>query len=279
MGGFYLDDKARGKSIGPLSGEDMAILVRHGCVLPAAAEIEDKSNGDWFSKGVALLQTFWFLVQCIARRAQHLSITQLEIVTLSYCVTNLMIYTCWWHKPLNVDRPIHIILDITPFAPKDQAYLRRKRDQRVPVWREIGCQFASTGPNAANEPINIAGDAADAGLLNAYSLFGTIAIYFGALHFIAWSYPFPSHTQRVLWRVCCIALTCTPVMSPMVKKLLTDVELSPVAKLLLLLLAGVFALLYIFARLATMVISFTTLGSLPPSATDTVQWTRFIPHF
>ncbi|KZP16873.1 hypothetical protein FIBSPDRAFT_1047166 [Athelia psychrophila] len=318
MGGFYLDDQ--GESIGPLSGEDMAILVRHGYVLPPAEDIEDKSNGDWFSKSVALLQTFWFLAQCIARRAQHLFITQLEVVTLSYCAINLMIYAFWWHKPLNVDRPIHIIIDITPFAPKDQAELRRKRDQRVPIWQEIGRQLAITGPNTANErAVGTAGDAAVSGpqspctpgatfqqepvlaqeqepalerrgviphlkrpiytkKTGGYMIFYPVGVVFGALHFVALSYPFPSHTQRVLWCVCCVALFFTPALAPGFKANMMKAK-SPAEKHCILLTAVIFVLLYIFARVTTMVISCTTLGSLPPSATDTVQWTRFIPHF
>ncbi|KZP16881.1 hypothetical protein FIBSPDRAFT_793700, partial [Athelia psychrophila] len=154
MGGFYLDDKARGKSIGPLSPKDMATLVEHGYVLPPAEDIEEKSKGDWLSKGVALLQTFWFLAQCIARRAQHLSTTQLEVVTLSYCVINLLIYAYWWKKPLSVDRPIYI--DITRFNSEVQDYFLGPRDQPITtLWQEIGRLLGTVRPNTANEPTDI----------------------------------------------------------------------------------------------------------------------------
>lgn len=140
MGGFDLDD--HGESIGPLSGNDMAILVEHGYVLPSAEFIEDKSKGDCISKGVALFQTFWFLVQCIARGSQHLSITQLEVVTLSYCAINVAVYTSWWHKPLSVDLPIHI--DINNINPKIRSDSRtRSRYPLVPIWQTIGREFAA----------------------------------------------------------------------------------------------------------------------------------------
>jgi hypothetical protein len=39
-----------------------------------------------------------------------------------------------------------------------------------------------------------------------------------------------------------------------------------------------FAWLYVVARVATIVIAFTALRSLPPDAFMVVVWTTFIPH-
>ena len=43
-----------------------------------AAAIEDRSKGDALSKIIAILQTTWFIVQCIARGQQGLALTELE---------------------------------------------------------------------------------------------------------------------------------------------------------------------------------------------------------
>ena len=40
-----------------------------------AEEIDDRSKGDALSKGIALLQITWFIIQLIARRFQSLTIT------------------------------------------------------------------------------------------------------------------------------------------------------------------------------------------------------------
>ncbi|KZP18192.1 hypothetical protein FIBSPDRAFT_829708 [Athelia psychrophila] len=308
MDGFYLCKN--GTPIGPLSADDIAVLVGHGYVLPAAEDIKDKSKGDWVSKGVALLQTCWFLAQCIARRVQHLSITQLEVVTLSYCTMNVVIYAFWWHKPLSVDRPIPV--DITRFNSKIQHdFLSRPRNGPTTIWQEIW----RGAPNATDGPVDIVGDATVSSpqslftpsatsqqgqvlaqeqqrvlglqVLNDFNAkYGTsfaIGVVFGALHFVAWSYPFPSHTQHVIWRVCCVALVVTPYIGPgfVLETMLSlrKPQYPELRQASLLLVSGILVLVYVFARLATMAISFTTLGSLPPSATDTVQWTRFIPHF
>ena len=49
-------------------------------------EIKDRSKTDGFSKTIALGQTLWFAAQCIARRAQHLDLTLVELLTFSLAV-------------------------------------------------------------------------------------------------------------------------------------------------------------------------------------------------
>jgi hypothetical protein len=72
------------------------------------AEIEDRSKGDAISKGVVILQTGWFVTQCIARAVQRLPITELELVTVAFAALNIVIYVLWWQKPLNVQRGVRV---------------------------------------------------------------------------------------------------------------------------------------------------------------------------
>src|SRR5712675_783601 len=72
------------------------------------AEIEDKSKGDTLSKGFVVVQTSWFVTQCIARGVQRLPITELELVTLAFAVLNFVIYVLWWDKPLNVQCGVRV---------------------------------------------------------------------------------------------------------------------------------------------------------------------------
>ena len=73
-------------------------------------EIEDRSKADGFSKTIALGQTLWFVAQCLARRAQHFDLTLVELLTLSLAVLNGVMYFLWWHKSLDVRRPVHVYL-------------------------------------------------------------------------------------------------------------------------------------------------------------------------
>lgn len=56
------------------------------------AEINDRSKGDALSKGVALLQISWFIVQLIARTRQGLAITEIELTTAALAGLNSVMY-------------------------------------------------------------------------------------------------------------------------------------------------------------------------------------------
>ncbi|KAH9487385.1 hypothetical protein JR316_0001460 [Psilocybe cubensis] len=74
------------------------------------AEIQDKSKGDFFTKGIVVLQTTWFVVQCIVRGTKRLVLTELEIVTLAFSAITIITYALWWSKPLDVQVsvPVHL---------------------------------------------------------------------------------------------------------------------------------------------------------------------------
>ena len=73
-------------------------------------EIKDRSKGDGLSKTIALGQTLWFVAQCLARSAQHLDLTPVELLTLSLAVLNGVMYFLWWHKSLDVRCPVRVYL-------------------------------------------------------------------------------------------------------------------------------------------------------------------------
>lgn len=65
----------------PLLPTDVIELVKRGHLVPPTAdEISDKSKGDALSKGVAIAQTMWFMIQCISSRAEHLPVANLEVI-------------------------------------------------------------------------------------------------------------------------------------------------------------------------------------------------------
>lgn len=90
------------------ASKELGELLKKGEINITKEEIKDKGRGDALSKGLTLIQTTWFILQCIARKAEHLPITELELVTLAFAALNFMTYAFWWNKPLNVTCPIHI---------------------------------------------------------------------------------------------------------------------------------------------------------------------------
>ena len=98
---------------GVLSPERFSELLTAGKIefpTVTSEEIEDRSKSDGFSKTIALGQTLWFVAQCISRRAQHLDLTLIELLTLSLAVLNALMYFLWWHKPMDVRCPVHVYL-------------------------------------------------------------------------------------------------------------------------------------------------------------------------
>ncbi|KAJ7303473.1 hypothetical protein DFH08DRAFT_722187, partial [Mycena albidolilacea] len=71
-------------------------------------DIKDKSKGDALSKGVALFQVLWFVVQCLVRVHQRLPVTELEVTTGAFAITNIFIWGLWWNKLQDVQRAIPI---------------------------------------------------------------------------------------------------------------------------------------------------------------------------
>ncbi|TEB25687.1 hypothetical protein FA13DRAFT_1601763, partial [Coprinellus micaceus] len=69
--------------------------------LPEAA-ISDRSKGSALAKTLVIMQVLWFTIQTIARAAEGLPITHLEVVCLAFTVFNIGMYICWWDKPLDV---------------------------------------------------------------------------------------------------------------------------------------------------------------------------------
>ena len=73
-------------------------------------EIRDKSKRDFLSKLIVIIQSSWFIAQCIARAVQGLNVTELELVTLALASLNAVMYFFWWDKPMDVQVPIKVYL-------------------------------------------------------------------------------------------------------------------------------------------------------------------------
>jgi hypothetical protein len=259
-------------------------------IIPCTTEedLKDRGKSDWIAKTIVILQTSWFIVQCIARGFRHLPLTELEIVTLAYAMMNSFIYVFWWDKPRDVGSPIRVYENVTAsrtpvewdsgfdgimdrllkyiVGDQDQ-YVLLSGQHKVPIFWSSRYDLAKGSTDTAI----------------AISLLGPsiIGMAFGAVHFIAWGYGFPSHAEFILWRISCVALvavpffstiTCSRALVPLDSTLLDGIGLT---SLLFLILS---AWLYLVARVATIVIAFTALRSLPSDALITVDWTTFIPH-
>ncbi|KAF4616716.1 hypothetical protein D9613_008836 [Agrocybe pediades] len=113
MGGFVLYEKEKPRRI--LEWRTLMEYYENGRVDLAEiteATIDDRSKADGFGKCIALIQTSWFIIQCISARFsdERLKLTQLELVTAALAVLSLLMYCFWWNKPFIAEVPIVIIL-------------------------------------------------------------------------------------------------------------------------------------------------------------------------
>ena len=278
-----------------LEHEDRTDIDFTSFTVPTEEEIKDKGKSDWLAKSLVLLQTSWFVMQCIARAKEHLPITHLEIVTLAYAAMNFVIYIFWWNKPLNVNRPVRVFRKPERSATQHQAISRATqrstaweytwRDKVVYVSEMIVGYIASNQDRGADlrhedrVPRFWAGNSCNADTANAIVLL--VGVCFGAIHCISWGFSFPTHTELLMWRVSCVSMTALPIyisLGFLLGVWLDNMDLDGFSLAVFIFCATSAALLYILARGITLVLAFTSLRDLPPGAYETVHWTTFIPH-
>jgi hypothetical protein len=112
MGGFILHEGNEPERVLTNDGSDELRLdrfIKEGKFTTIKEEyIQDRSKGDGLAKALVILQTSWFVIQCIARKAEGFAITQLELVTVALAVLNGIMYFLWWNKPLDVHSTIAV---------------------------------------------------------------------------------------------------------------------------------------------------------------------------
>ena len=93
MGGFKLFKGNRPQGVlSPCRLGDMLHVRRIIAPILLEEDVNDRSKGNGPSKGLVMLQTIWFVIQCIARKAQGLVITQLEPSAFAFAVLNGVMY-------------------------------------------------------------------------------------------------------------------------------------------------------------------------------------------
>lgn len=95
-----------------LDSKQFAIARFRGIIteMPSIKEeaIDDKSKSDGLVKIIAVLQVLWLVVQLIVRTIDNLHFTQLEITTVAFAATAVIIYSIDFIKPKDVNVPFYI---------------------------------------------------------------------------------------------------------------------------------------------------------------------------
>jgi hypothetical protein len=281
------------------------------------AEIDDRSKGDAISKVAVILQTGWFVTQCIARGVQGLPITELELITVAFATLNFVIFLLWWDKPQNVQRGVRVykkrstevavddgdvettvgflgalgdaLSDLPAAVLRGPSVNQGAFDSwlvRVLTWPflkplYVMLSYDDDGYDKRVDtfyPDNWVTASADFSIL----LVVTITVAFGGIHCIGWSFNFPSSLERTFWRVASLSITCLPILIPLLTPLGSRVDkvlLREQFGNLCLHMSFILPLsIYVLSRLVLLAIPLLSLRSLPPAAFHIVHWTAIIPH-
>ncbi|KAK7024604.1 hypothetical protein VNI00_016165 [Paramarasmius palmivorus] len=295
----------------------LEFLVAKGYITLTEDEIKDKSHADVITKSIAVIQTIWFIMQVITRAAEGLAITELEIITVGFAILNFGTYFLWWNKPLRVRHPVRVYWRQTEksgaretngdkrgiwgvcwegagaiveyiyalglfdsFEGPDNIFLRLIL---LPLWIPSHifniCGNILTDSDDSNLAIPISSRLDNDPLYLYIAVYG-IAALFGAIHCIPWVFQFPTHTEQLLWRISAVSVAVAPIVMGVLhgyfKKL---VDSSPDwVKIMMGIISLILFLAYAVFRITLIVIAFTALRDLRPSAYQTVQWTTFWPH-
>ena len=306
MGGFHLFERGSEETInydimsheedtplhplavGNINKEDKTIDIDYSSfTVPTEAEIKDKGKSDWLAKSLVLIQTSWFVMQCIARGIEHLPVTHLEIVTLAYAAMNFVIYIFWWNKPLNVNRPVRVFRKLD-----SQPQVREPISEAQEANSEVLGEMFSFILGFQDENVNLSRKDrvprfwANSSIGGEQSIIADlimlgVGICFGAIHCIAWHFSFSTHTELLMWQISSVAITAVPVYIYLVLGLGAwlggmDPDIFGVIFMHFGPLSG--GILYVLARAVTLVLALTSLRDLPPGAYEAVHWTTFIPH-
>jgi hypothetical protein len=300
MGGFllYVNDEPRAT----LTPDELRRFVRNGSVeMPGIiqAEIEDRSKGDVLSKGIAVLQLLWFFTQLVARYAQNLPITLLEIDTLAVAALTSTAYGWWWNKPKDVGRPCPVHWKAAAPPPRDLAYeyvvslfladtiLIRLHASRADIdfvaegeayyvakffhpFHSLTGVYPMISPDVVRSRwVPSLGGYAEtrSGTILLVGCFS--GMVFGGMHCVGWDFPFQHHTEQVLWRAASLVILCSPISCLITYMFKHDLFLC-------ITIFCIYA--YVAARITLLVLVLLSFQSLPPGVYDSITWTKFIPH-
>ncbi|KAL5332336.1 hypothetical protein BJX70DRAFT_384443 [Aspergillus crustosus] len=168
-----------------------------------AADIDNQSKSDPFTKAFAVLQCAWLIVQSITRASHGLPLTELELSTLAFIPCAFLMYTLWSYKPFDSQRAISLrcVLDETKTR-RVRAHLELNNDEtrvrELDIYSGFELLFGFVEANHERFwPVTI--------------FFNGTAVAFSAIHIIAWNWDFPSATIKTLWRIFSLVATCFPI--------------------------------------------------------------------
>jgi hypothetical protein len=177
-------------------------------------DLADKSDDDAFAKAIAVLQFSWLTCQMLTRKAKHILVSQLEIVTLAFSVLAICIYGTYWSKPQNVENPTYVYVEVFSEDPERDQQIRRalQPDKSTSFFRRAPwhSDFFKEKGGATRVP----NDNFNFNLLpDCLVCLVIFTVFFGGLHCVAWDFAFPSYVELTMWHVASTTTTVIPTLT------------------------------------------------------------------
>ncbi|KAL4920371.1 hypothetical protein BDW62DRAFT_16531 [Aspergillus aurantiobrunneus] len=324
MGGFHLHP--RDSTPFPVNNQHILWLMDHGYMgLPPThkEDIWDKSKADSLIKFIVSIQIGWMLLNVLARAAQDLTITTLELGTVSIVVISICIHVTWLHKPADVMTPIPIHIQAStaeilcaagdaarkPYAMTPLDFV----DNMGPSWTANALAFANIRAGPRRRPLpRFTNDRFPHVRGPRYTLLVVMTLFGVGIHLFGWNFWFPTRGEQIAWRVASLQMLFTAaffwaveiiagwkrdnVMELWYCMVFTPGKLEELKERRRLRpprpqptpadfplrwecgVSATMALLYMIARVYTLVEMFAGLRELPANAYNCVEWVDFFPH-
>ena len=225
MGGIHLtfeDRKAAGRPSFPVDCEQLLQLVRdHYVDMPKITleDIDDRNKSDSLARGIAIVQSLWFLTNSIGRLAQGLHLTTLELTTLSFVFAMTGCSICWWRKPMDISRPMlfpaglelkTILVNAvapTPLRGRTPlSFLNRNEWSMSQHWaymkqllrNAVLRQGHQRDPAEADHFLSTGFEKLE---LKWEVFCGPFILMYSGIFLAAWNFQFPTYLEQLLWRI------------------------------------------------------------------------------
>ncbi|KAI9783679.1 MAG: hypothetical protein M1839_003527 [Geoglossum umbratile] len=243
MGGFILETSDEVPF--PLDAKQVHYLVTKGYLDPSMVcvekeHIDDKNKSDTPVRVITSFQIAWFTLSCIGRKVQHLAITTLELTTLGFILCTFATSFYWIHKPSDVNTAITVTTRTRPSNASDAEGANGTRITLACILQEAEdarsrepyfnspldfvsrrewwwTKFWSYALNIVRITLGFSGKKARPWQRIPNDNFpklssrATAILFFFNLGFpgftiAAWDFHFPSHVERLLWRISSVGL-------------------------------------------------------------------------
>jgi hypothetical protein len=222
-------------------------------------DLEERNKNDKFAQVITFLQVIYFAFQFFGRLGYNLPISTLELSTIAFICSALVVEYFWWDKPLDLRTATVVKL------------AQEKNKRFISVFPKL--RFNTPEQDLAEWG---KGDFAlffdrfkESGINTQFACGALTVVLINSIHISAWNNYFPSETEQFLWRI-----TSTGACSAI---FLLWAGTNIRAKTTRLVICSLSVMLYWICRVYLMIGIFVGLRSVPEALYQTVSWYDVLP--